>query len=175
MKILKNKSISKSLAVIMSLAVLNISFAAPVNLETVVLNAGTTIPLETTTLIKSDNTSVGQTIDLRVTRDVKAGGKTVIAAGSIAKGQIVRSEKAKGLGKAGFLEVQIKSVTAVEGQEVYLSGGNLNNEGDDKQTLAIVLGIFVCILLLFIKGKDAQIQPGFSVNTSVSTTMNIEV
>ena len=41
--------------------------------------------------------------------------------------------------------------------------------------LAIVLGIFVCILLLFIKGKDAQIQPGFSVNTSVSTTMNIEV
>ena len=47
MKILKNKSISKSLAVIMSLAVLNISFAAPVNLETVVINAGTTIQLET--------------------------------------------------------------------------------------------------------------------------------
>ena len=32
-----------------------------------------------------------------------------------------RSEKAKGLGKAGFLEVQIKSVTPVDGQEVYLS------------------------------------------------------
>ena len=174
MKFLKNKSISKSLAVIMSLAILNIS-AAPVTLETVVLNAGTSIPLETMNVIKSNNATVGRTIDLRVTRDVKVDGQTVIQAGSIAKGQIIRSEKAKGIGKAGFLEIQIKSVTAIDGQEVYLSGGNINEEGDDKQSLAIVLGIFVCILLLLIKGKDAEIPPGFSINSNVASTMNIEV
>ena len=81
MKFLKNKSMFKSLAVFMSLAVLNMSFAStPIEVQAVVLNAGTVIPLETINLIKSDNATVGRTIDLRVTRDVKAEGKTVIPA-----------------------------------------------------------------------------------------------
>ena len=174
MKFLKNKSISKSISVLMSLAVLNLS-AAPTTVETVVLKAGTNIPLETINVITSDNASVGRTVDFRVTRDIDVDGQTVIQAGSIAKGQIIRTQKAKGIGKAGFLEIQIKSVTAVDGQEVYLTGGNINETGDDKQTLAIVLGIFVCILLLLIKGKNAEVQPGYSFSTSVASTMNIEI
>jgi len=175
MRIFKKKPIFKSLAVILSLAVLNLSFAsAPVE-QVVVLKAGTVIPLETMNVIKSDNATVGRTIDLRVTRDVEVDGQTVIPAGSIAKGQVTRSQKAKGLGKAGFLEIQIKSVTAVDGQEVYLAGGNVSEEGDDKATLAIVLGLFVCILFLFMKGKNAEIPPGFSFDSNVASTINIQV
>ena len=154
---------------------LNLSFAsAPVE-QVVVLKAGTVIPLETMNVIKSDNATVGRTIDLRVTRDVEVDGQTVIPAGSIAKGQVTRSQKAKGLGKAGFLEIQIKSVTAVDGQEVYLAGGNVSEEGDDKATLAIVLGLFVCILFFFMKGKNAEIPPGFSFDSNVASTINIQV
>ncbi|MDB2493481.1 hypothetical protein N9X15_04925 [Flavobacteriaceae bacterium] len=175
MRIFKKKSIFKSVAVMLSLAVLNLSFAsAPVE-QVVVLKSGTVIPLETINVIKSDNATVGRTIDLRVTRDVEVDGQTVIPAGSIAKGQITRSQKAKGLGKAGFLEIQIKSVTAVDGQEVYLAGGNVSEEGDDKATLAIVLGLFVCILFLFMKGKNAEIPPGFSFDSNVASTINIQV
>ena len=175
MKIFKKKPIFKSVAVMLSLAMLNLSFAsAPVE-QVVVLKAGTVIPLETMNVIKSDNATVGRTLDLRVTRDVEVDGQTVIPAGSIAKGQITRSQKAKGLGKAGFLEIQIKSVTAVDGQEVYLAGGNVSEEGDDKATLAIVLGIFVCILFLFMKGKNAEIPPGFSFDSNVASTINIQV
>jgi hypothetical protein len=175
MKIFKKKPIFKSVAVMLSLAMLNLSFAsAPVE-QVVVLKAGTVIPLETINVIKSDNATVGRTLDLRVTRDVEVDGQTVIPAGSIAKGQITRSQKAKGLGKAGFLEIQIKSVTAVDGQEVYLAGGNVSEEGDDKATLAIVLGIFVCILFLFMKGKNAEIPPGFSFDSNVASTINIQV
>lgn len=175
MRIFKKKPIFKSVAVMLSLAVLNLSFAsAPVE-QVVVLKAGTVIPLETINVIKSDNATVGRTIDLRVTRDVEVDGQTVIPAGSIAKGQITRSQKAKGLGKAGFLEIQIKSVTAVDGQEVYLAGGNVSEEGDDKATLAIVLGLFVCILFLFMKGKNAEIPPGFSFDSNVASTINIQV
>ena len=79
------------------------------------------------------------------------------------------------MGKAGFLEIQIKSVTAVDGQEVYLAGGNVNEEGDDRATLAIVLGIFVCILFLFMKGKNAEIPPGLSFDSNVASTINIQV
>ena len=52
MRIFKKKPIFKSLAVILSLAVLNLSFAsAPVE-QVVVLKAGTVIPLETMNVIK---------------------------------------------------------------------------------------------------------------------------
>jgi hypothetical protein len=175
MRIFKKKPIFKSLAVMLSLAVLNLSFASSPVEQVVVLKAGTVIPLETINVIKSENATVGRTIDLRVTRDVDVDGQTVIPAGSIAKGQITRSQKAKGLGKAGFLEIQIKSVTAVDGQEVYLAGGNVSEEGDDKATIAIVLGIFVCILFLLVKGKNAEIPPGFSFDSNVASTVNIQV
>ncbi|MDA9128439.1 hypothetical protein N9J65_06215 [Flavobacteriaceae bacterium] len=174
MKLLKQKSLFKSIAVLLSMAILNMS-AAPIPTEAVVLNAGTIIPLETLNVIKSDMATVGRTIDLRVTRDVKVNGKTVINAGSIAKGQVTRAQKAKGLGKAGYIELQIKSVTAVDGQEVYLSGGNINETGDDKAGLAIVLGLFVCILFLLMKGKEAEFPAGFSFDANVASTITIEV
>ena len=118
---------------------------------------------------------MGQTIDFRVKSDVKVDGKTVVAAGSIAKGQVMRAQKAKGVGKEGFVEIQIKSVTALDGQEVYLTGGNVYQEGEDKQTLSILLGIFVCILFLTIKGENAQVPPGYQVTSSVATTTTIQI
>jgi hypothetical protein len=141
----------------------------------VVLNAGTNVPLETVGIIRSDQVTVGQTIDFRVKHDVKVDGITVINAGSIAKGQVIRAQKAKGLGKEGFVEIQIKSVTAVDGQEVILGGGNVYQEGQDKQTLAIVLGIIVCLLFLTMKGKNAEIPPGYQVTANVATSVTIKV
>lgn len=153
---------------------MNMSFRVRGNGD-VILTAGTNIPLETTSLLRSDQISVGQTIDFRVKYDVKVGDKTVISAGSIAKGQVMRAQKAKGLGKEGFLEVQIKSVRAVDGQEVFLSGGNVYQEGDDKQTLSILLGIFVCILFLTMKGKNAEVPPGYQISAGVATTTTIKI
>ena len=126
-------------------------------------------------MIQSNLVSVGQTIGFRVKYDVKVDGKTVVAAGSIAKGQVMRAQKAKGLGKEGFVEIQIKSVTAADGQEVFLTGGNVYQEGEDKQSLAILLGVFVCILFLTLKGKNAQVPPGYQVTSSVATTMTIKI
>ena len=174
MKFIKNKSIYKSLAVIMSMSILNMS-AATVPVEPVVLNVGTVIPLETVNAIESDNATVGRTLDFRVTRNVTVNGKTVIPAGSIAKGQVTRSKKAKGLGKGGFLEVKVKSVTAVDGQEVYLSGGNINEKGENRAGAAIGLGLLICILFLFMKGKNAEIPAGYSFDSNVASTITIQV
>ncbi|MBK6644064.1 MAG: hypothetical protein IPI23_09675 [Bacteroidetes bacterium] len=162
------------IALLLSISILTMSFKMRGNGE-VVLNAGTNIPLETVSMIQSNLVSVGQTIDFRVKYDVKVEGMTVITAGSIAKGQVMRAQRAKGLGKEGFIEIQIKSVTAVNGQEVFLTGGNVYQEGEEKQTLAILLGVFVCILFLTIKGKNAQVPPGYQVTSSVATTMTIKI
>lgn len=171
---IQNSFFAKSAAVLLAFTFLFMSFTMRGE-GMVVLNAGTNVSLETVSMIQSDMISIGQTIDFRVKYDVKVDNKTVIAAGSIAKGQVMRAQKAKGLGKEGFVEIQIKSVTAVDGQQVFLTGGNVYQEGDDKQTLAILLGVFVCILFLTMKGKNAQVPPGYQVSSSVATTMNISI
>ena len=172
--IIKNSIFRKPIAVVLSLSFLLMSFSAGGDAG-VVLNAGTSINLETVSTIQSDMVVVGQIVDFRVKSDVKVDNKVVIAAGAIAKGQVVRGQKAKGLGKEGFVEIQIKSVKAVDGQEVYLSGGNVYQEGDDQQTLAIVLGVFVCILFLFLKGKNATVPSGFQLSSSVASTVTINI
>ena len=169
-----NSVYAKPTALLMVISILCMSFKMTGNGD-VILNAGTSVPLETISMIRSDQVTVGQTIDFRVKSDVKVGDKTVISAGSIAKGQVMRAKKAKGLGKEGFVEIQIKSVQAVDGQEVLLSGGNVYQEGDDKQTLSILLGVLVCILFLTMKGKNAEVPPGYQVTSGVATTVTIKV
>lgn len=169
-----NSAYLKHVALLLTVSVLTMSFKSRRD-GNVVLNAGTGLALETISTIQSDLVSVGQIIDFRVKYDLKVEEKVVVSAGTIAKGQVMRAGKAKGLGKEGFLEIQIKSVTAVDGQEVLLSGGNVYQEGDDNQTLSIVLGLFVCILFLTMKGKNAQVLPGYQVNSSVASTMKINI
>jgi len=162
----------KHIALLLVVAITCMSFRMRGNGE-VPLNAGTPIPLETLSMIRSDQVIPGQVIDFRVKYDIKSDDQVIIPAGTIAKGQVMRAQKAKGLGKEGFVEIQIKSVQAVDGQEIFLTGGNLYNEGEDKQTLSIVLGVFVCILFLTMKGKNAEVPPGVEVSPAVATSMNI--
>lgn len=171
---IKNSCSVKPIVMLLAISFLLMSFKQNGN-SVVVLNAGTNVPLETVSMIRSDNVSVGQIIDFRVKYDIKVDDKTVIAAGAIAKGQVMRAQKSKGLGKEGMLEIQIRSVTATDGQEVFLSGGNIYQEGEDKQTISILLGVFICILFLTKKGKNAEVPPGYQVSSSVATTMNIKV
>lgn len=171
---IQNSFFAKPIAMLLAASFLFMSFKMTGD-GAVTLNAGTNVSLETVSMIQSDLASVGQTIDFRVKYDVKVDSKIVIQAGAIAKGQVMRAQKAKGLGKEGFVEIQIKSVTAVDGQEVFLTGGNVYNEGEDKETLSILLGVFVCILFLTMKGKNAQVPPGYQVSSSVATTMAIKL
>lgn len=168
-----NSIVSKPVAILLALSFLFMSFKAPDG--KVVLSAGTQVQLETVDLLKSDLILPGQTVDFKVTSDVIVDEKVVIAAGTIAKGQVTRAQKAKGLGKAGFLEVRIKSVTSVDGQQVLLSGSNINEEGEDKSTTAIVLGVLICILFLTKKGGNAEIPVGHEISVNVASNMKIAV
>jgi hypothetical protein len=172
---IQNSVFFKHFLMCMAASMLFMSFKVYDNAADVVLRAGSSITLETMHTLRSDQVQVGQTIDFRVRADVKVDGKTVVRAGSIAKGQVIRAQRARGIGREGFVEVQIRSVEAVDGQEIPLSGGNLYAEGDDKQTLSILLGVFVCILFLTMKGDNAEVPAGFQVNPTVASNMNIQV
>lgn len=173
-KYLQSKKVKFPIVIILFIAFANMSFRPNVNGD-VLLNAGTPVALETIGVIVSEGATVGQLIDFKVRADVKVGDKIVIPAGSIAKAQVSRVQAPKGLGKEGFIELQLKSVKAIDGKEVQLSSGNIYKEGQDKSTLSIVLGIFVCILFLFMKGKNAEIPPGYQVDATVASNVTISV
>lgn len=80
--------------------------------------------------------------------------------------------KRKGLGKAGSINVNCLTTTAVDGQTIYLMGG-ISAYGEDREELAIGLGIGAGILVfpfglfcLCIKGEDAHI-PSNTIITNV--------
>ncbi len=155
-KKIQNSIFTKPLAFLITLSFTTMSFKMRGDGE-VILNAGTCIVLETLSPIRSDKLMIGQPVDFRVVRDVNVDGQTVIAAGTLAQGQVLRAQKARWLGREGRFEIQIKSVQALDGQNVFLSGGDIYREGENFQVLLIVLGVLVFPPLIFIKGKNAEI------------------
>jgi sporulation protein YlmC with PRC-barrel domain len=170
---IKKSNYFKAISVILSICIF---FQSSVMAgDKVTLNAGTPIVLETLKVIKSDAVSVGEVIDLRVKFDVKVGESVVIKAGSIAQGQVIKAQKAKGLGKPGQLEIQVNTIQTIDGQVIPLAGGNISREGEDKTTEAVVLGIILCILFLTIKGKNAEVPMYTQINAAAAGTTYIEV
>lgn len=162
----------KPVVFLMALAMLTMSFTLPNG--TVVLKAGTVIPMELISTITSKSARSGQMVDFRVMSDVKVDGKTVISAGSIAQGQIVRAKKSGLLGSEGELEIAVKSIKAVDGTNVYLTTNNLSDEGSNKVALSIVLTI-CCLFGFLIKGGQAEIPAGTQVQGMVASNTEINV
>ena len=162
------------LVLLMLVSFANMSFRMKGTGE-VVLSSGTSIPLETISLISSADLQPGQTIDLKVRADVKVNNVVVIAGGSIAKAQVTKVNIPKALGKEGAIELQVKSVQSVDGQTINLSSGSFGKEGQDRLGVAIGLGVFVCLLFLLMKGKNAEIAPGYQVEAVVASTTTINL
>jgi len=170
--ITKIKSFSfKSMALLMAFAMLLMSFTIPAG-QTVVLKAGTVVPLSLLTTISSKSARSGQIVDFRVTSDIKVNESIVIKTGSIAHGQITHVKRNGLLGTQGEIEVKVQSVNAVDGTTVYLTGNGLNEEGNNQMALSIVLTV-CCILGFLLKGGNAEIPAG---TQCLSTVMsNVEI
>jgi preprotein translocase subunit SecF len=173
-KFIQNSRSIKVFSIMLSISMLSMSFTSR-SAETLSLKAGTVIAVESASEINSGNLVAGQSLDFFVVDDVKVNNKTVIRRGARAKAHVTRVNKAKGLGKEGSVEVEIKSVEAVDGTQVRLTSARVYEEGEDRQTAAILLGVLVCILFLTKKGKNAVIPPGFSVDGRVAQDVQISV
>ena len=170
-KLINSRCFKPSL-VLMAMAMLFMSFTAPSG--TVVLKAGTVIPLSLETTIDGNNVRTGQTIQFRVVQDIKVDGKTIIAAGSLAQGQVVRAEKNGLLGSAGEVEISVKSEQAVDGTAVYLTNGNVFDERKNKVVISVVVTL-CCLVGFLIKGGKAEIPAGTQINATVMSNTEINV
>ncbi len=171
---IQNARLTKSIAVTLATALLFASFRTPAPGE-VLLSAGTRVVLETTSSIRSNEVRVGHMVEFRVMYDVKVENQVVIAAGAVALGEVKHVDKAKEIGRQGSLQIQLNWVTAIDGQEVPLVSRSLNEEGEDRQLLSIVLSAVVFPLFLLVKGKEAHLPPGEQFTAEVATSMPIQV
>jgi hypothetical protein len=138
------------------------------------LKSGTQFTVEIAWDLNSKYIQSGQTVDFKVAGDVVIDNKTVITGGTSLQGIVVNSEKAKGLGKEGKLDIQLNNAKAVDGQTVQLSG-YLSKAGDNKTTETVVIGALLFWPVLFAKGKEAIIPAGSKFNTTVSQTVVVRV
>jgi hypothetical protein len=100
-------------------------------------------------------------------------GKVIIAANTYVEGRVVSAEKAKAGGKKGELDIMVSSVAAVNGRNVPVFL-NLNDDGEDKEGEAFVVGMFLFWPALFMKGGEAEIAAGTGmlVQTTQDVTFN---
>jgi len=138
------------------------------------LKAGTQINVMLVNGLNSKLVSLGQTIEFQVVNDVVIDQKTVVLGGQKIQGIIVNSEKARGLGQEGKLDIQINQVLGVDGQTIPLTG-ILSKEGENRTTEAVVIGALVFWPVLLLKGKEAILPAGSRFIATISQTVIVSV
>lgn len=142
--------------------------------NTVSVPVGTVVDLVFDQTLSANSASIGQSVMLRVSAPVVVNGKTIIAAGSMATGEVVSSSKAGAVGKEGQLGVAIKSVSAVDGTLIPLNGTK-TVVGENHTASSVIITLLCCILGLLQQGGKAEIPAGASVRATVAAPTNVTV
>lgn len=172
MKMVK-KTMQSVTACALSLALVAIS-VAPTSAQgaTVRVPAGTSIALRTTSSISPATAKTGDVITLAVANDVLIGGKLVFKSGASARAEVTRSERRGIAGKPDHVTIVVQSVEAVDGSMIPVSATKAA-EGEDKMVITIILTL-VCLPLILMKGGEAQIAPGATLNAATNGVADIK-
>lgn len=143
---------------ILALAI-TLSAVLSASAQKVQLQEGTIVEVMLTEPISSKDAVQGSEIYLEVSDDVQVNGKTVIASGSIVKGEIIEASKAKMMGKAGKLDFTIDYAKAVDGTNIRVRSQK-SFQGKNKQGGVIAAAVLLSPVALLFKGKDIVLEKG---------------
>ena len=133
---------------------------------------GTSVVLKTVTTLTPEQYKIGDTVNLAVVSDVIVNGKVVIKAGAMATGEINSSKVPGMVGSPAQIGLTLRSVRAVDGTSVLLTGSKYI-EGKDNMATAIVVTILCCILGLMMKGGEALIPVGVQISATVTSSVSV--
>jgi hypothetical protein len=147
-----------------------------VHAATVTIPAGTKIfgELDQQVTSNKDEFSVGDMVRGHAWRNVGVGGRTVIEAGAPMVLRVSSMTKRKIAGRGGNVRVQAVSVIAVDGTEIFLDGG-YDQEAGHRTGLAASLSALVAWPLIFIRGKEAVLEPGTVFDATIPANTSITV
>jgi hypothetical protein len=155
---------------------LSISLPSTVIAETVNVPSGTRVFIELDQRVtsKKKHNRPGSFVQAHVWRDVVVNGKTVVAAGTPVMVQIGAIKGAKVAGIKGHVELKAVQVSAVDGADLVLTGG-YDKTGKSLMALSITLAAVVFVPLIFLKGKQAKLEPGTVFDSMVSQAREVKV
>jgi hypothetical protein len=147
---------------------------APVFSKPVVLKEGIPLALTVQERLVSGEVPEGSRVTYKVERDVlDSTGKVLIAAGSLARGKVVKSEGSGFFGRSGALNISVENVDAVDGSLVLLRSLR-DSTGNDQEDAVIIGGVLLSVFFIFMEGDDVRIEPGTLITAFVDrdTTIN---
>jgi hypothetical protein len=155
--------------------IFSFNHAGEVLVEKITIKEGTPVILSLEKSVDSSQANVGDLVDFIVTRDVKVNDTIVIRVGTHARGEVTSVEGSGAVGKPGKISVAVKNVKAVDGTDVPLRA-RIDREGKSKQTTALLVGIILCIIGLFvIKGEHGNIPAGSEVKAFIDYDVEINI
>ena len=167
--------LKKQSKIVLALA---LSFLLPstVIASTMTIPAGTRvfIQLDQRVTSKKKHNQPGSFVEAHVWRDVVVDGEIVVTAGTPAMVQIGVIKGAKVAGKKGHVELKALLVTTVDGADLVLDGG-YDKSGRSLTALSITLAALVFVPLIFLKGKQAKLEPGLVFDAAVSQPTKVEI
>jgi hypothetical protein len=167
----------KSFLALMFIGLHSMSFAIPtleMTKKPVILKSGSNVRIAVSGG-SSQYLSVGQTIPATCGFAIKIDGEEVVSQGAEARVRVVQASNPKILGRPGQLMLEAISVTSVDGQEIPLRSSPITATGEDKSTISLVVGIFLCFPVLFMKGGEAILPPGSTLDAFVVSDVEVEI
>lgn len=137
--------------------------------EEVVIPAGTLVPIRFLSTLSSKNNKAGEAFDFQISENVFLDNKLIIPVNSEGVGEITKAKRATILSRPGKLEIEFKSVSALDGTSLSLILGEKAEEENKRLYVAVGAGILGFIILsnpiglvfgALIPGKNVKIEEG---------------
>jgi len=137
--------------------------------EEVVIPAGTLVPIRFLSTLSSKSNKAGETFRFQLSENVFLDNKLIIPINSEGVGEITKAKKATLLSRPGKLEIEFKSLSALDGTSLSLILGEEAEEENKRLYVAVGAGILGLIILsspiglvfgALVPGKNVKIEEG---------------
>lgn len=141
-----------------------------------VIPAGTSIycELDESVTSKKKDSETGKIVRAHIWHDVEVNNTVVIKAGTPVHVEISKVKHAGVAGRKGALELSAVSTKAIDGTEVMLDGG-YDKSGHSRVGMSVALFLLVAWPLIFLKGKQAELERGVLFDCTVQADQSILV
>ena len=134
--------------------------------EPALLPANTVLQLEMLDTVSSASSKRGDFFRMRVAQPLRLRERELVAAGTLAVGQVVHAQKAGAGGKGGELILAARYLEMPQGQVRLRS--SFGAAGADRFGSSLALSFAVGPLALFVKGKTVSLPAGSALSARVA-------
>ena len=152
------------------------------NIREITIPAGTLIPVVLMEDIGSKKSDDGDVFEYQIAEDIVYAGSVVIPKNTIAKGEVLKAKSASILLKKGQLEVDFRSIGALDGTNIRLMMGEESEAENSRLGIAVGASIAGLIILsnpigllagALVPGKNITLKEGTKIYLEVASSSTV--